>query len=106
MPDEFLESFCGMGNPFSLCPINLGRSSWMWSAAQDLTSLLQVDSSAHRDGYAELTSRRKWQRVQMYLRRTGVSNGAVHLAGSGAIPYDDSTFDMVISNVVLMNPHR
>lgn len=102
MPDELLESFCGVGNPFSLGPINPGEISLDvgCGAGFDLIVASRFVGKTGRVCGIDLTPKMV-ERAQMNLRRAGVSNSAVHLAGSEAIPYDDSTFDVVISNGVL-----
>lgn len=102
MPDELLESFCGVGNPFSLGPINPGEVilDVGCGAGFDLIVASRFVGKTGRVCGIDLTPEMV-ERARMNLRRAGVSNGAVHLAGSEAIPYDDSTFDVVISNGVL-----
>lgn len=99
MPDELLESFCGMGNPFSLGPINPGEVilDVGCGAGFDLIVASRFVGPSGRVCGIDLTPEMA-ERARMNLKRTGVSNGAVHLAGSEAIPYDYSTFDVVISN--------
>jgi len=102
MPDELLESFCGVGNPFSLGPINPGEVilDVGCGAGFDLIVASRFVGKTGRVCGIDLTPEMV-ERARMNLRRAGVPNGAVHLAGSEAIPYDDSTFDVVISNGVL-----
>ena len=102
MPDELLEPFCGVGNPFSLGPINPGEVILDVGCGTgfDLIVASRFVGSSGRVCGIDLTPEMV-ERAQMNLKRAGVSNGAVHLAGSEAIPYDDSTFDVVISNGVL-----
>lgn len=102
MPDEIFESFCGVGNPFSLGPINPGEVilDVGCGAGFDLIVASRFVGTTGRVCGIDLTPEMV-ERAQTNLRRAGVSNGAIHLAGSEAIPYDDSTFDVVISNGVL-----
>lgn len=102
MPDDLLESFCGVGNPFSLGPINPGEVilDVGCGAGFDLIVASRFVGTTGGVCGIDLTPEMV-ERAQTNLRRAGVSNGAIHLAGSEAIPYDDSTFDVVISNGVL-----
>lgn len=100
--DELFESFCGVGNPFSLGPIKPGESilDVGCGAGFDLIFAGRLVGPRGRVCGIDLTPEMV-EKAQVNLRRAGVSTGEVHLAGSEAIPYDDGTFEVVISNGVL-----
>lgn len=108
LPDELVESFCGVGNPFSLGPIKLGESilDVGCGAGFDLIVASRLVGPTGLVCAVDLTPEMV-ERAQTNLRRAGVSNGQVHCAGSEEIPYADSTFDVVISNGVLnLSPEK
>jgi SAM-dependent methyltransferase len=102
IPNTLLESFCGVGNPFSLGKINRGEVilDIGCGAGFDLYVASQiVGPSGHVCGI-DLTPEMV-ELCRRNLMQVGVSNGEVRQATSEAIPYDDCTFDVVISNGVL-----
>jgi SAM-dependent methyltransferase len=108
LPDEVVESFCGVGHPFSLGPIKSGESVLDVGCGTgfDLIVASRLVSPTGQVCGIDLTSEMV-ERAQANLRRTGVSNAQVHCAGSEAIPHADSTFDVVISNGVLnLSPEK
>lgn len=102
VPDELLESFCGVGNPFSLGPIKPGESVLDVGCGAGFDLIVASRFVGPRGWVCgiDLTSEMV-EKAQANLRRAGVSNGEVHCAGSETIPHDDGTFDVVISNGVL-----
>ena len=102
VPDELLESFCGVGNPFSLGPINPGETilDAGCGGGFDLIIASRFVGPGGQVYGIDLTPEMV-ETAKTNLRRACVSNGQVLLASSEAIPFDDSTFDVVISNGVL-----
>ena len=101
-PESLLESFCGVGNPFSLGPIKPGDS------------VLDIGSGAGFDLYvaSRLVGEGGWvcgidlteemvDRARKGLAESGRSNIEVIHVSSEEIPYKDNTFDTVISNGVI-----
>ena len=101
-PESILKSFCGVGNPFSLGTIEPG------------TSVLDIGSGAGFDLFVasrlvgesgkvcgiDLTE----EMVELALQgiaEEGLANLEVIHVSSEKIPYDDNTFDTVISNGVI-----
>jgi arsenite methyltransferase len=102
MPDEVLEAFCGVGNPFSLGSINRGETllDVGCGAGIDLIAASRLIGATGQICGIDLTPEMV-ERAQTNLRRAGVHNGEVRVAEAEAIPYADCTFDVVISNGVL-----
>jgi arsenite methyltransferase len=79
-PAALLESFCGVGNPFSLGPIRAGET------------ILDVGSGAGLDLFIA---------SMLAGANAGVQNAELKQVDGEAIPYEDHAFDVVISNGVI-----
>ena len=102
MPDEVLEAFCGVGNPFSLGAIGPGEAvlDVGCGAGFDLIVASRFAGPTGQTCGIDLTPEMV-ERGEKNLSRAGMSNAEIRLAGAEAIPYPDSTFDVVISNGAL-----
>ncbi len=102
MPDEILKAFCGVGNPFSLGPINLGEVllDVGCGAGVDCIVASRLVGPTGRVCGTDLTPEMV-ERARTNLRLAGIHNAEVRIGRSEAIPYDDCTFDVVISNGAL-----
>lgn len=108
MPDAVLEAFCGVGNPFSLGLINPGNVvlDVGCGAGVDLIVASRLVGPTGRVYGIDLTPEMVGK-AQTNLCVTGVENVEVRVAKSEAIPYDNCTFDVVISNGVLnLSPQK
>lgn len=108
MTDEFLESFCGVGNPFTLGQINPGDAvlDIGCGAGFDLIIASRLVGPEGKVCGIDLTPEMV-KKAEDNLQRTGVTNGEVRLAGAEAIPYNDNVFDVIISNGVLnLSPRK
>jgi arsenite methyltransferase len=102
MPDELIESFCGVGNPFKLGSIKSGETILDVGCGAGF-DLIVASSMVGRDGKVcgiDLTPEMA-EKAKSNLKRYGVQNYDVQVAGAEHIPYPDNTFDVVISNGVL-----
>ena len=102
MPDELIESFCGVGNPFRLGTITSGETILDVGCGAGF-DLIVASRMVGQDGKVcgidltpEMTAKAKSN-----LKQYGVQNYDVQVAGAESIPYSDNTFDVVISNGVL-----
>jgi arsenite methyltransferase len=107
MPEELLESFCGVGNPFVLGPINAGDAvlDVGCGAGFDLVVAARLAGPGGRVCGIDLTP----EMVEKARRNLGVAgvNGEVRVVSSEAIPYEDASFDVVTSNGVLnLSPQK
>lgn len=102
MPDEVLEAFCGVGNPFSLGAIGPGEAvlDVGCGAGFDLIVASRLTGPTGRTCGIDLTPEMV-ERGEKNLSRAGVSNAEIRLAGAEVIPYPDRSFDVVISNGAL-----
>ncbi len=102
MPDDLVESFCGVGNPFTLGPINSGESILDVGCGSgfDLIVASGLVGQKGRVCGIDLTPEMA-EKAGRNLKRYGVVDFQVLVAGAEAIPYADNTFDVVLSNGVL-----
>jgi SAM-dependent methyltransferase len=100
--DEILESFCGVGNPFTLGVINVGEAvlDVGCGAGFDLINAAHLTGPTGRVYGIDITPEMV-EKALKNLRHCGMDNSQVHVAGSESIPYDERAFDVVISNGVL-----
>lgn len=100
--DDVLAAFCGVGDPFSLGPIYPGDAllDVGCGAGVDLVVASRIVGPTGQVHGIDLTPEMV-DSARKNLAYAGVSNGKVCLAGAEAIPYQDRTFDVVISNGVL-----
>ena len=102
MHDELVESFCGVGNPFELGPINPGEAVLDIGCGAGF-DLVVASSMVGRRGKVcgiDITPEMK-EKAKKNLFQAALSDFDVRVAGAELIPYPDGTFDVVISNGVL-----
>ncbi len=102
MPDELIESFCGVGNPFKLGAVKSGEIilDVGCGAGFDLIVASRMVGPEGRVCGIDLTPQMA-EKAKSNLRQAGVQNYDIQIAGAESIPYPDNTFDVVISNGVL-----
>jgi len=102
LPDEVLNTFCGVGNPFSLGPIQAGEAvlDVGCGAGLDLVFAARLVGPAGQVHGLDLTSEMV-ERARQTLHLAGVPGARVQLGAAEALPYSKGTFDVVISNGVL-----
>lgn len=101
-PGSLLNSFCGVGNPFSLGTIEPGSSvlDIGCGAGFDLYVAKRLTGDSGRICGIDLT-REMVKRARENLAESGMENIEVIHVSSEEIPYKDDTFDTVISNGVI-----
>ncbi len=108
LPDEILASFCGVGNPFALGPLEAGESvlDVGSGAGFDMIVASRHVGDKGRVCGVDLTPEMA-ARARKNLALAGVVNGEIREGASEAIPYGDASFDVVISNGVLnLSPRK
>ncbi len=102
MPDQLIESFCGVGNPFTLGPVNDGETvlDVGCGAGFDLIVASRLAGQKGKVCGIDLTPEMV-EKAGENLKQYGVVNYQVQVGAAESIPYDDNTFDVVISNGVL-----
>lgn len=100
-PPEVPAAFCGVGNPFSLGPLNVGE------AVLDIGCGAGVDSlvAAHLVGAGGTVvgldvTPAMIERARAYQARLGLANLTLQVGEAEALPCPDASFDAVISNGV------
>jgi SAM-dependent methyltransferase len=108
LPPEVMKSFCGVGNPFVLGAIEKGESvlDIGCGAGFDLIVASRRVGPSGRVCGIDITPEMA-DRARENLALAGADNIEIKLAGSESIPFDSSTFDVVISNGVLnLSPQK
>ena len=102
MPDDLIKSFCGVGNPFSIGPLNTGETilDVGCGIGFDLIIASGLVGENGRVCGIDLTPKMA-EKAKDNFRRYGVHNYDIQIAGAESIPYSNNTFDVVISNGVL-----
>jgi len=98
-PAKLLESFCGVGNPFSLgkiCPED-SVLDFGCGAGFDLFVASRWAGKSSRLCGVDLT-KDMTERARENLASAGLTNFEIIKINSEAIPYGDNFFDVVISN--------
>ncbi len=102
VPPALLKSFCGVGNPFSIGEIQPGSSvlDIGSGAGFDLYVAKRLVGDSGRVCGIDLT-REMVDLARENLAESGMKNIDVTYVSSEEIPYNDNTFDVVISNGVI-----
>jgi arsenite methyltransferase len=101
LPEDVQNSYCGVGNPFLLGPVNEGEVVLDVGCGGGVDTLL-AGMMAGRRGKAvgiDLIPE-MLQRAEENLRKVGLENVSFRKASGESIPFPDESFDVVISNGV------
>ncbi len=107
-PAPFFESSCGVGNPFSLGRIPPGSAllDFGCGAGFDLFVASKLVGARGRLCGIDLTEEMV-KRAGENLTLAGVTNFEIRKVDTEVIPYDDRSFDFVISNgVINLSPDK
>lgn len=102
MPPEMMASFCGVGNPFKAGPVSKGEIllDLGCGAGMDLIVASQYTGETGRVCGIDLTTEMR-KLAEQNVKSAGLQNIEIREGSVEAIPYEDRTFDVVISNGVL-----
>jgi SAM-dependent methyltransferase len=103
-----LESFCGVGNPFSLFPIQPGSIilDVGCGAGFDLYIAARLAGPGGKVHGVDLTEAMV-ARARENLQKAGIANAEVRQVESESLPFEDNAFDVVISNgVINLSPEK
>ena len=102
IPPELLNSFCGVGNPFSIAEIKQGSVvlDVGSGAGFDLVVASRLTGPGGQIYGVDLT-KEMVDRANENLEKIGVSNVEILHVESEEIPFKDNMFDVVISNGVI-----
>lgn len=102
LPDEVLSFYCGVGNPFSLGPINEGEALLDVGCGAGVDSLVAATMVGPNgmvvgiDFIPEML-----ERAKRNLKLTTLGNATFKKASAEDLPFSDASFDAVISNGVV-----
>jgi arsenite methyltransferase len=101
LPKDVLASYCGVGNPFSLGPINRGETVLdigCGTGVDTLVAAIMVGFKGHVTGI-DLTPE-MLKRATTNLGKTSLKNVTFQEGSAEQLPFPDRAFDVVISNGV------
>jgi SAM-dependent methyltransferase len=101
LPQDVLASYCGVGNPFSLGPVNKGEAVLdigCGAGVDTLVAAVMVGPEGKVTGIDLVPE--MLERAKANLRRTFIKNVTFQEGSAEQLPFPDGTFDVVISNGV------
>ena len=107
-PDALMNSFCGVGNPFAVAPLEEGGVilDIGCGAGFDLACAARITGAAGRVYGVDLAPEMV-ERAAANLAAMGITNAFVQTVASETLPFPDATFDTVISNgVINLSPDK
>jgi len=101
LPESILDSFCGVGNPFSLGPVDRGETVLDIGSGGGLDSLVAARMVGAGGKVVGLDlSPEMVARAYENLKQTDLTNVAFQEFSGEELPFPDGSFDVVISNGV------
>jgi len=101
LPEDVLASYCGVGNPFSLGPLNKGEAVLdigCGAGVDTLVAAIMVGTEGRVTGIDLIPEMLK--RARTNLKKTSLKNVTLREGSAEKLPFPDETFDVVISNGV------
>ena len=101
LPESILDSFCGVGNPFSLGPVDRGETVLDIGSGGGLDTLVAARMVGAGGKVVGLDlSPEMVTRAYEHLKQTDLTNVAFQEFSGEDLPFPDGSFDLVISNGV------
>jgi SAM-dependent methyltransferase len=106
--EGIIESFCGVGNPFSMGPVRPGDTVLDVGCGGGI----DVVMARHFTGtegwvYGIDLVPEMVEKARRNIDSMGLSNCEIQVAASEDIPFDDNTFDIIISNgAIYLSPFK
>jgi len=107
-PEGLLQSFCGVGNPFSLGVVQLGETilDVGCGGGFDLFCAGRMVGPEGKVHGIDMTPEMV-ERARKNMAEAGVSNTEVRQGNAEQLPFDGETFDRILSNGVLnLSPEK
>ncbi len=102
MPDELIESFCGVGNPFTLGQISPEETVLDIGCGAGFDMIIASHLVGRKGKVCGIDiTQEMLEKAKKNLEQAAVSVYELKVAGAEEIPYDNETFDVVTSNGVL-----
>ena len=101
LPKDVLASYCVVGNPFSLGPVNKGEAVLdigCGAGVDTLVAAIKVGPEGKATGIDLIPDMLK--QAKRNLKKTSLENVTFQEASAEQLPFPDGTFDVVISNGV------
>ncbi len=99
IPEGIVESFCGVGNPFSLGAVRPGDTvlDVGCGGGFDVVMARHFTGNEGRVYGIDLVPEMA-EKAKRSIKNMELTNWEIQVAGSEALPFDDATFDIIISN--------
>jgi arsenite methyltransferase len=102
LPKAVIASYCGTGNPFSLGPINEGEAVLDIGCGAGVDTILSAMMTGPSGKVAGVDIVPEMlQRAEENLKMTDLKNVNFQKASGEKLPFEDDSFDVVISNSVI-----
>ena len=101
LPEDVLASYCGVGNPFSLGPVNKGEAVLDIGCGAGVDTLVAAIMVSPEEGVVGLDLIPEMlNRARINLEKTSLKNVTLQEGSAEQLPFPDEAFDVIISNGV------
>ena len=101
LPEDVLACYCGVGNPFSLGPVNKGEAVLDIGCGAGVDTLVAAIMVGSEGGVVGLDLIPEMlNRARRNLEKTSLKNVTLQEGSAEQLPFPDEAFDVIISNGV------